>query len=65
MDKSTELNIKGNWNLVKGKLQKKYGELTNDDLAYVEGKETELYGRLQKRMGKSLDEVKSEINSLM
>ena len=65
MDKSTELNLKGNWNQVKGKLQQKYGELTNDDLAYTEGKETELYGRLQKKMGKSMDEVKSEIKDLM
>lgn len=65
MEKSTELKLKGNWNQLKGKLQKKYGQLTDDDLAYTEGKETELFGRLQKKMGKSIDEVKSEINSLM
>ena len=39
--------IKGSWNELKGKLKQKYGELTDDDLTYAEGKEDELYGRLQ------------------
>ena len=65
MDNSTKLRIAGNWNLLKGKLQKKYGDLTDDDLAYTEGKENELYGRLQKKLGKTIDEVKSEINDLV
>ena len=61
MDK---LNLKGNWNEAKGKLKQKYGELTDDDLTYVEGKEDELIGRLQKKIGKSKDEIKREIESL-
>ena len=46
------LQIKGNWNQVKGKLQEKYGELTDDDLTYVQGKENELLGRLKKKTGR-------------
>jgi uncharacterized protein YjbJ (UPF0337 family) len=53
--------LKGNWNQIKGKLKQKYGELTDDDLTYVEGKEDELYGRIQKKVGKSKDEVRAEI----
>ncbi len=53
--------MKGNWNQIKGKLKQKYGELTDDDLTYVEGKEDELYGRIQKKVGKSKDEVRAEI----
>lgn len=49
--------IKGNWNILKGKLKQKYGELTDDDLAYVEGKENELWGRLQKKVGKTKEEI--------
>jgi uncharacterized protein YjbJ (UPF0337 family) len=59
-----ELQIKGNWNEVKGKLKQKYGDLTDDDLSYVEGKEDELLGRLQKKTGKSKEELKEEINKL-
>jgi len=32
------LQIKGNWNLVKGKLKKQFGSLTDNDLLYVEGR---------------------------
>ena len=49
--------IKGNWNEMKGKLKQKYANLTDDDLVYEEGKEDELLGRLQKKLGKSKDEV--------
>mgnify|MGYP006278411923 CR=1 FL=1 len=61
MDK---LQIKGNWNEVKGKLKQKYGQLTDDDLSYAEGKEDELLGRLQKKTGKERDELIDEINKL-
>jgi uncharacterized protein YjbJ (UPF0337 family) len=61
----SNLKIKGNWNEVKGKIKKKYGEVTDDDLKYVEGKEDELIGRLQKKLGKSRDEIRRELNDLM
>jgi uncharacterized protein YjbJ (UPF0337 family) len=57
-------NLKGRWNEVKGKLKQKYANLTDDDLTYVEGKEDELYGRLQQKMGKSKEELKREIDDL-
>lgn len=50
--------IKGNWNELKGKLKQQYADLTDNDLLYVEGKEDELYGRLQKKLGKTKDQVK-------
>lgn len=57
------LRIKGNWNEIKGKLKQEYADLTDDDLTYAEGKEDELLGRLQKKTGKSKDELRSKINS--
>jgi uncharacterized protein YjbJ (UPF0337 family) len=57
-----KLQIKGNWNVVKGKLKQKYAKLTDDDLRYVEGKEDELMGRIQKRLGKSREEIEREID---
>jgi len=47
----TKLNLKGNWNVIKGKLKQSYGQLTDDDLTYVDGKEDEMLGRLQKKIG--------------
>ena len=54
-----EDKIKGNWNVIKGRLKQEYAELTDDDLAYEEGKEEELMGRLQKKLGKTKDDLKS------
>lgn len=56
--------IKGNWNELKGKLKQKYADLTDDDLLYEEGKEDELYGKLQEKLGKTKDEVKKFIAEL-
>jgi uncharacterized protein YjbJ (UPF0337 family) len=58
----TELNMKGNWNVVKGKLKQAYGDLTDDDLAYTNGKEDELVGRIQKRIGSTAADVRSLLN---
>ena len=56
-----KLQLKGNWNEIKGKLKQKYGQLTDQDLTFAEGKEDELLGRLQKRLGRSKDELRAEI----
>ena len=60
----TKLQLKGSWNEVKGKLKQKYGQLTDNDLTFAEGKDDELLGRLQNRLGKSKDELRKEIESL-
>lgn len=61
MDK---LEIKGNWNVMKGKLKQKYADLNDDDLTYAEGKEDELVGRIQRKTGKTRDEVVKELKSM-
>ena len=52
-----KLEIKGNWNVIKGKLKQKWARLTDDDLQYVEGREEELIGRIQKRTGETREAV--------
>jgi uncharacterized protein YjbJ (UPF0337 family) len=56
-----KLQIKGNWNEIKGKLKQKFADLTDDDLTFAEGKEDEMVGRLQQRLGKSEEEVRRAI----
>ncbi len=60
----TKLQFKGGWNEIKGKLKQKYGQLTDDDLTFAEGKDDELLGRLQKKLGKSKEDLRKEIESL-
>jgi uncharacterized protein YjbJ (UPF0337 family) len=45
------LQIKGDWNIAKGRLKQKWARLTDDDLQFVQGQEEELIGRIQKRTG--------------
>lgn len=59
-----KLQMKGSWNEVKGKLKQQYGNLTDDDLVFAEGKDDELLGRLQKKLGKTKDEVRQMIEKL-
>ena len=59
-----KLQMKGSWNEIKGKLKQSYGSLTDDDLVFTEGKDDELVGRLQKKLGKSKEEVRQMIEGL-
>ena len=61
---TTALKIKGNWNELKGKLKQKYANLTDDDLLFAEGREDELLGRLEKKLGKAKDELTDLIEEL-
>ena len=60
----TKLEFKGGWNEVKGKLKQKYAQLSDDDLTFAEGKDDELLGRLQQKLGKSKEDLRKEIESL-
>jgi uncharacterized protein YjbJ (UPF0337 family) len=59
-----KLQLKGSWNEIKGKLKQQYGNLTDDDLVFADGKEDELLGRLQKKLGKSKDDLRQMIEKL-
>ena len=56
--------VKGNWNEAKGKLKKKFAVLTDNDLLYEEGKDDELFGRLQQKLGKSRSEISKILSEL-
>jgi hypothetical protein len=51
-----KLEVISRWNSVKAALKKKY-LLTDDDLLLNLGRESELLGRLQKKLGKSKADV--------
>jgi len=56
--------LKGKWEEQKGKLKQKFADLTDDDLLYVEGKEQEMFGRIQTKLGKSKEELDEIISGL-
>lgn len=62
MKNTTEL--KGNWNETKGKLKQKFAKLTDDDLLFVEGKQDEMFGKIQARLGKTKEEIQKLISEI-
>jgi uncharacterized protein YjbJ (UPF0337 family) len=58
------LELKGRWNELKGKVKKASANFTDDDLRYEEGKDDELIGRIQQKLGKSRDETIKWLRSL-
>ena len=57
-------DVKGNWNEQKGKLKQKFGFLTDNDLMFEDGKEDEMFGRLQIKLGKTKDALRKLIAEL-
>ena len=56
-----KLEIKGDWNITKGKLKQKWAALTDDDLKYIDGLGDELLGRIQKRTGETHEAIQKAI----
>jgi len=58
------LTMKGNWKEIAGKLKQKYANLTDDDVLYEEGKEEEMLGRVQQKVGTTKEELHKLISKL-
>ena len=59
-----ETTAKGAWNELKGKIKQAYADLTDDDLTHAEGKEDEMWGKLQQKTGKTKDEIHKAVADL-
>jgi len=54
--------IKGKWTQLKGSVKAKWGDLTDDDLAEIEGETEKLAGKLQERYGIEREEAKRRVD---
>ena len=55
----TELKARGDWNQLKGEAKQKWGQLTDSDLDYADGKQEEWFGKLQEKTGHAIDDIKN------
>ena len=62
--KMNTTEAKGNWNEQKGKLKQKFAVLTDNDLMFEEGQQDEMFGKLQKKLGKTKEELHKIISGL-
>ncbi len=56
--------IKGDWKEIKGKMKQKFAMLTDDDLLFAEGKQDEMLGKLEVKLGKTKAEIHKIISEL-
>ena len=54
--------IEGNWEQLKGDIQKTWGKLTNDQMDQIEGDRKKLVGYLQENYGIAEDEAEKQIS---
>ena len=56
--------IKGHWNQLKGQVKTRWGDLTDDDLAVIEGERDKLVGKVQERYGITKEEAERQVDEL-
>ncbi len=60
----SSLKMQGTWDEVKGRLKTKYGDLLDEDLAYIEGEEDKFLGNLEFKLGKGKKELRRLIEEI-
>ena len=56
--------VQGNWRQFKGKVQQKWGRLTDDQFAAIDGRREILAGKIQEVYGIGRDEAERQIQDL-
>ncbi|MBO6717908.1 MAG: CsbD family protein [Rhizobiaceae bacterium] len=54
--------VEGKWAQMKGSIQAKWGELTDDEIAEIDGNREKMVGKIQERYGRTRDEVEREVD---
>jgi uncharacterized protein YjbJ (UPF0337 family) len=57
--------LKGNWKQLKGSIQERWGELTNDEVDQIEGERTQLVGKLQEKYGYTKERAEGEVAAFL
>jgi len=57
--------LQGHWNQLKGKLKKRWGELSDDDLRWSGGNIDQLVGRIQEKTGETREAIEEYLGQLV
>ena len=57
--------VQGKWKEMSGKIKAKWGDLTDDELAEINGNRIMLEGKIQAKYGKTKEWVKKEIDDFL
>lgn len=56
--------LKGDWEIQKGKLKQRFAELTDNDLMFIDGKKDEMLGKLEVKLGKTKEELRKILDKM-
>lgn len=59
-----EDQVKGSWEVMKGKAKRIWSELTDDDFLHADGSLEKLYGTIQKKFGDTKEKIQEKINNI-
>lgn len=55
---------RGQWDQIKGRAKKAWGELTDDDFRKAEGSTDKLHGIIQEKFGATKEAIKAKLDGL-
>ena len=55
--------VGGKWNQFKGSVKEKWGKLTDDDLAVIDGNKDRLVGKIQERYGIAKEMAEEQVSN--
>ena len=55
--------VEGNWKQLKGKVQSKLGDMTDDELDVIAGNREQLEGAIQEKYGKTKEQAREEVDA--
>jgi uncharacterized protein YjbJ (UPF0337 family) len=61
---STQEQLMGNWNQLKGKVKQRWGQLTDDELSHVEGNFDQLVGLVQQKTGETRQNIERTLSDI-
>lgn len=57
--------LAGKWKQLRGEVQRRWGQLTDDELDQIEGSQMKLIGKLQERYGYTEEKARAEVNKFL
>ncbi len=60
----TNLDLEGKWDQVKGQVKQQYGQLTDDDVTFGQGKFDEFIGRIEEKLGEKKQDFRDFLEKL-
>ena len=57
--------LKGRWNELKGEIRTRWGKLTDDDVAEIQGQAEKMIGKLQQRYGYKREQAEKDIQDFL